>query len=249
MFTSICDFGIKINTVTRLEWGRSSHKVRPRQLNALVLRLKGNATFVFDNGTELTTGEGEVFYCPANTGYSVDYDDGEIIAIHFTAEGLSDVPEVTIPTLKSKAYALFSDALELWTQRKNGYYYKVLSILFDILAVCCLHDAPSIRENINYKRAAEYISKNVLSEISIGEVCRKFNISESGFRKYFSTFFGSTPIKYITDMRLMEAERLLSATNMSIENIAYKCGFSDVKYFSRVFSRHKGCPPSEFRYN
>ena len=81
MFFENFDPGIRLYTVTNLKWGSSSHKVLPRIHNALVYRVKGKADFHFGDGRTISTGAGEIFYCPANLGYDVEYDDGEIIAL------------------------------------------------------------------------------------------------------------------------------------------------------------------------
>lgn len=54
--------------------------------------------------------------------------------------------------------------------------------------------------------------------------------------------------EFIKCIRLKRSETLLSATELSIKEIAHKVGFSDPNYFTRVFSKMYNVPPSEFRH-
>ncbi len=248
MFANTHDFGLKIITVTRLTWDGGLYKVAPRSSNALVFRIKGTASFRFNNSTEIITREGEVFFCPAHIGYDVEYDDGEIIVFHFFADGLPSVPSVKSFTYTSRIKDMFLNAVEVWEEHGKGFYYKALSIFFDILSVCSSETVAHYDFRKDYLYASDFLRDNALmSDLSVSEVCRKYMISETGFRRYFGELFGTSPIKYINEIRIREAEKLLIGTKMRVEDIAYRCGFNDVKYFSRVFSKYRGCPPSEFR--
>ena len=248
MFFENCNLGMKLFTVSNLKWGKSSHKVLPRNHNALVYRIKGNADFCFDNGMSISTKAGEIFYCPANTGYDVEYDEGEVIAVHFNIDEYFDRPEVIIPAFERKIYDLFYAMLQTWNDHKSGYYYRTLAYFLEIISLCCVDKKIKPSSKNEYVSATELLLDSALSDFcDISSICKKFNISESGFRNYFREIYGVSPIKYITEIRIREAEKLLISTNDTIDNIAYKCGYNDAKYFSRVFSKYRGCPPSEFR--
>lgn len=248
MFSHTADFGIKISTVTKLSWKRSEHNVAPRSLHALVYRKKGTASFSFDDGTELFAKAGEILYCPAGKGYNVKYDDGEITVFHFYAVGLPSEPKVKCIPFTERIEGLFEDAFCVWEEHRNGYYYKVLSLMFEILSLCSFDQEKSSDHKPEYKTACDHLKNNIYDgQLSVSGICRKYMIAETGFRRYFGEVYGISPTKYITEMRLREAERLLISSDHTIENIALRCGFNDVKYFSRVFSKHRGCPPSKFR--
>jgi len=248
MFGTIYDFGFKILSVTKLSWNDSFCKVAPRSVNALVYRVKGNGKFRFDDGTEITACEGEVFYCPAYVGYDVQYDDGEIVVFHFLAEGLPKVPSVKECAYPNRVKDLFNSAIDTWEEHRAGFYYKVVSIFFDILSVCCSESNTQTDTGIDYSKAVDYLRDNILLQnLSVSAVCKEHFISETGFRKYFRQVYGTSPVKYITEIRVREAEKMLLGTDLKVEEIAYNCGFNDAKYFSRVFSKLRGCSPSEFR--
>ncbi len=248
MFNGIYDCGFKILSVSKLSWNDSHCKVAPRNVNALVYRVKGNGKFKFDDGTEIIACEGEVFYCPANIGYDVQYNDGEIMVFHFLADGIPRTPSVKKFAYPNRVKDLFYTAIEAWEEHKAGFYYKVISIFYDILSACCSENVIQTSVKIDYSSAVDYLRDHYLSQnISVTAICKDHFVSETAFRKYFGQVYGTSPVKYINEMRIREAEKLLLETDMKVEEIAYRCGFNDVKYFSRVFSKLRGCSPSEFR--
>lgn len=59
--------------------------------------------------------------------------------------------------------------------------------------------------------------------------------------------YGTSPNNYVLNMRIKEAQRRLSVPGAHIADVAYACGFSDPKYFSRCFRRLTGMSPKEFQ--
>lgn len=56
-----------------------------------------------------------------------------------------------------------------------------------------------------------------------------------------------TPVDFVRHIRLLRAQKLINDTDQSLTQIAYSVGFSDPKYFSKVFKREMGVTPSEYR--
>jgi AraC-like DNA-binding protein len=57
-----------------------------------------------------------------------------------------------------------------------------------------------------------------------------------------------TPKAYLMEQRMLRAEHLLRTNNkLNVSEVAYKCGFSEPKYFSRCFKKRFGKTPSDFR--
>lgn len=54
------------------------------------------------------------------------------------------------------------------------------------------------------------------------------------------------PNEYLTRYRINKAAALLKCNNLSVGEAAYSTGFSDQLYFSRVFKKYKGVPPSRY---
>ncbi len=92
-----------------------------------------------------------------------------------------------------------------------------------------------------------YINMNYNTPITLDMLAKKFGYSKSRFSHIFSETMGTSPIKYINDIRLNNACEMLSSTNLSISAVAFICGFNDPLYFSKLFSKKYKTTPSEYR--
>ena len=77
-------------------------------------------------------------------------------------------------------------------------------------------------------------------------MAKSVGVSRSHLYRVFMLNVGKSPIDYLTEYRINEACKLLRAGNLSIAEVAVSVGFFDQFYFSRVFKRAKGVPPSKY---
>ena len=75
---------------------------------------------------------------------------------------------------------------------------------------------------------------------------KEFNVSNSSLYRLFKNNLGVSPEQYIQIYRIEQAKNMLK-NNISIKETAFLCGFSDVLYFSRVFKKIVGVPPSSYK--
>lgn len=78
-------------------------------------------------------------------------------------------------------------------------------------------------------------------------LAQQYGVTARAVRKYFSTYIGIPPTRYITMLRLRKARGLLWNSQKSITEIALECGFGSPQYFSRVFHSYTGKTPSQYR--
>ena len=96
-------------------------------------------------------------------------------------------------------------------------------------------------------RARLRIREALESSLSIHQVAEEMGVSYSNFRKLFKEYTGISPAIYQQDLRLQRAKELLSTTDMSIKEIAYRLDFESPDYFSAKFKVKTGRRPSELR--
>ncbi len=77
-------------------------------------------------------------------------------------------------------------------------------------------------------------------------MCEKSELSYDYFKELFIKQYGVSPVKYITALRIEKAKELLITGRYTISQIAMECGFDNVYYFSTVFKKHTGTPPSKY---
>ena len=83
--------------------------------------------------------------------------------------------------------------------------------------------------------------------LSVRDLARHSAMSESGFSHTFKNVAGIPPRRYQIQERIARARELLETTELSVKEIAAQLGYDDPHYFSRVFRRVTGKPPSAVR--
>lgn len=97
-----------------------------------------------------------------------------------------------------------------------------------------------------YEEITTYIQKNYRN-ISIRQLCEQFHFQEDYFNRLLKQKTGMTYTEYVQNLRLDEAERLLTGSSLSIEQIADAVGYQNKGYFYRIFSERHKMTPAKFR--
>ncbi|HEY9154910.1 MAG TPA: helix-turn-helix transcriptional regulator, partial [Opitutaceae bacterium] len=81
----------------------------------------------------------------------------------------------------------------------------------------------------------------------LNELSRATRVNGSHLCRLFQRYGRTTPHAELTRRKVNHAATLLSTTSQLIKAIAEQVGYDDPLHFSRVFHRHFGCSPAEFR--
>lgn len=96
-------------------------------------------------------------------------------------------------------------------------------------------------------KVKEYINTHINDELRLEQLADLIGMTPTAFSRYFKLRTGKNLSEYIIDIRLgMVARRLVDTTD-SISEICWTCGFNNLSNFNRLFLKHKGCNPTEFR--
>lgn len=95
--------------------------------------------------------------------------------------------------------------------------------------------------------ALDYISKNYSDDIKASEIAQMCHLSYSYFSRIFKQYMKKSFSEYLNYIRMSNAEKLLTSTDLPVTEIASKCGFTNSSYFIKQFREHKGIPPKQFR--
>jgi two-component system response regulator YesN len=98
-------------------------------------------------------------------------------------------------------------------------------------------------------QAKEYLEKNYHKIICLEDIAQELNVSPFHLSHVFSQESSFSLFSYLMDLRMQKAKQLLLEGKLIIADIAYRVGYSDSNYFSKVFRRYYGKSPSEFSTN
>ena len=112
------------------------------------------------------------------------------------------------------------------------------------------HFAVLETENDFVQKLKQYIIANMNeTSLSMDELSQYMLMSYQNLYKKLTTVTGMSPVQFIRLVRVTEAEQLLVTTDKPVREIALQVGFSDPRYFSRVFAEELGKSPSSVRKN
>ena len=128
--------------------------------------------------------------------------------------------------------------------RMMGYLMVILSLLADLCGGKP-EEAPPARGGVD--RVVRFLNGNFQRQIRLEELARMAAMSENSLLHHFSGMIGTTPMKYLTRLRIRYAAELLHNTDMPVAEVAESAGFADPAYFSRAFRRETGLAPLDYR--
>lgn len=89
-----------------------------------------------------------------------------------------------------------------------------------------------------------YLEQHFTDSISVPVLAQQCHVSEASFRRLFKAYAGMTPVEYLHKLRMERAQFYLESGTMTVGEIAAAVGIEDAAYFSRLFKKRMGIPPS-----
>lgn len=127
--------------------------------------------------------------------------------------------------------------------KMTGQLYLALSVLIENSTI---HTRNKDTNLFYAQKSLEYITYNYSNPISVEDIAAYAGISRSHLYRIFMAHYGVSPKEYLSDFRIKQACMLLQSTSLSIGAIANSVGFENNLYFSKVFHKIKGVPPTEY---
>jgi AraC-like DNA-binding protein len=96
-------------------------------------------------------------------------------------------------------------------------------------------------------QAQSYIKEHYGEQIKLADVAGEVNLSPNYFHTMFTEVCGVTPHDYLVEYRVNMAKNLLITADLTISEIAERCGFKNQQYLTSVFKAKTGLSPTHFK--
>ncbi|MFD1956454.1 helix-turn-helix domain-containing protein [Paenibacillus thailandensis] len=230
-------------------------------VNVLILVTEGKVSYLINN--EHYVGErGDFIFIPRSSRRTGDNHPSGPHQKHTVLFQYDDTAAASIPFLLDRKVIRFKlrnfqyvlrRFQRLYEELRNGGTYRGLicqGILLELVAVLARElEKPEVAPmKMKYAQIVKrYLIEHYREPIEIEQLARLIHRSPNYTISVFSEVFGHSPIKYVHQLRVMEACNLLLHSDMTIANISEYLGYYDASYFFRVFKKYTSMSPTDFK--
>jgi AraC-like DNA-binding protein/mannose-6-phosphate isomerase-like protein (cupin superfamily) len=154
---------------------------------------------------------------------------------------------------KRETHAFIMDIFNESQSRAKGYEMAISAAIKRLMLLLLRSDS---RNMLNYTEETElnrlrpvldYINAHLKDKLCVEDACALLNLSYHYFIKYFKKTMGISFVEYVNYKRIKRSELLLLTSELSIMDVSYEVGISNMAQFYKLFKRHNQCSPREFK--
>ena len=216
-----------------------------RHSNAFVYFLSGKIDFIYDD-VSFSAEENTFVFLPQGKKYKTyPRKNGDFLIINFHTETAPIIKAFAFKPTDAKSFIHeMNSAAKSYKYREAGFLLEIRSRVFALAAL--------IEKEFSEKskKGLEAIIKLIDSDpnITVADLAKSTNVSTRYFTKKFEKVFKISPKQYIIEKKLTKAcDMLIEKPDTPLCEIAERCGFCDVYYFSRLFKKHMGMTPTQYK--
>lgn len=161
-------------------------------------------------------------------------DEGDIVTSAGTAAGIDACLHVVRRELGSAATAAIARRMVVAPQRDGG-QRQFIEL-----------PAPPRRAD-SLQPLLAWLEDRLAEEHSVASLAERAAMSERTFARRFAAETGTTPHRWLTTQRVLRARRLLEETDLTVEDVAHRCGFGTAALLRHHFTAVVGVTPKDYR--
>ena len=228
---------------------------------ALVYITRGSGSFKTEGGRSFPIAQGTLFMLFPEVWhwYSPDAETGwEEYWVGFRGEypralvdnGFFSPAEPVMPIgLHDSILEIFQEMFDCARGEAPGHQQILGSLIGHLLAHLSSLTQQFGPDSANEKivqKAKFLLADNVTTHLDIDWLSRSLGLGYSRFRQMFKKHTGVSPYQYFLDLKIARAKELLQSRQHSVKEVAFMLSFEDPYYFSHLFKKKTGHPPSEW---
>ncbi|PWA12902.1 AraC family transcriptional regulator [Pueribacillus theae] len=232
------------------------HVDQPTTKCGIVCGLKGQAEFIFDARERYQLEPGKILLgglhkqlevCTGGNGF--EYYLVHYLPVSSELEEVRRLTKVSILhiALDPELLQLHEDLLRassspgsLELLKKKMLFYRLLNKLIQ----SARHQQNKETDTL-IDETIQYIQTHYAEPLTLNMLAERYQVKAKYFSYLFHKYVGIGPIDFLIQYRMNKAYELLITGQFPVSSVAKSVGYSDAYYFSRLFKKHKGLPPSK----
>lgn len=151
--------------------------------------------------------------------------------------------------LQNSILTIFNQIFELVSNQAPLYQIRASSQILVLIAEILAFERGAVQHGHSQRlveRMKFYMEENIYGEINLNKMAGMLGVSSSHLNEAFKAYTSMTPYQYFISIKIHKAKELIDSGELSIKEIAYRLGFKDQYYFSRLFKKKTGITPSRW---
>ncbi len=229
------------------------------RLDYYLIYVKSGTLTLIHEGKELAAPAGSLVALEAKKPYKYCYSGGDRLGyfwLHFTGSEVTNrlseyhislFPAVHRARRDNHIPQRFQSIFNAYT-RGDDFKDRELSALTDRLLITAARavSADTVSPD-SLSKSLKYIAEFYNTDIKIPYLASLEHLSVSRYNFLFKKQMGSSPKRYILELRMSGAADLLLSTDLPIKQISDMCGYPDAQFFAKTFKAYFGVSPTQYR--
>ncbi len=231
--------------------------------NNLVLCVIQGTFYVEQYGVKHTLKKGQGIFMKLTDHhryYTDKVDTAHFVFFHFRSKMLTPLlnslyihqclPIIFLDdTITQKVYQCF----EITNRHLDDFEYDLSSLLYTTVLeitkpyLSQIHMSDRKANSWFVDTVTQFIDNHICEKITLEELSGELHMSKFYFSKLFKKYFNTSPMQFVLFRKIQLARKLLADPKLSMNEIAYMLGFSDLCHFSRTFKNQLGISPTSYK--
>jgi len=151
--------------------------------------------------------------------------------------------------LQNSLLAIYGRIFELVRNQQPLYQIRASSLVLTLVAEVLAHERKNVQHTHSeslVEKAKFFMEENIYREVNLIGIGEALGVSTSQLASVFKSYTAMTPYQYFISIKIRKAKELLEGGSLSIKEVAFRLGFDDQYYFSRLFRKKTGIAPSRW---
>ena len=180
------------------------------------------------------------FFIPSNVVEKIRFDDAFVLNAPIVIDNLSSC-ETQLRHILTEFQLIRNFRTELLSAILKSIIVHIVSLESNTASLSCAKNSKLAERIVNY------IQQNYMKPITNESIANEFHVNSVYMNRIFKQQTGDSVHATLLKYRLNIAMTALRTENISVQEIAYMVGFTDHIHFSKIFKKHVGVSPKQFR--